>query len=97
MATASTGTAGRIGILGVDKKGEEYYQLTLGGSSGEDAALGQILGPALAADKVATAVDTLVETYRRERQAGERFLDTVRRAGLTPFKEAVYAQADPVA
>jgi sulfite reductase (NADPH) hemoprotein beta-component len=88
---------GHIGILGVDKKGEEYYQLTLGGSSGEDAALGQILGPALAADKVATAVDTLVETYRRERQAGERFLDTVRRAGLTPFKEAVYAQADPVA
>jgi sulfite reductase (NADPH) hemoprotein beta-component len=82
---------GHIGILGVDKKGEEFYQLTLGGSAAEDAAVGQALGPALPYDKVADAVDTLVETYLRERHAGERFLDTFRRTGVAPFKEAVYA------
>jgi sulfite reductase (NADPH) hemoprotein beta-component len=84
---------GHIGILGVDKKGEEFYQLTLGGSGAEDAAVGQILGPALPANRVADAVDTLVEVYLRERQDGERFLDTFRRAGVAPFKEAVYAVA----
>ncbi|HEY8002784.1 MAG TPA: nitrite/sulfite reductase [Phenylobacterium sp.] len=82
---------GHIGILGVDKKGEEFYQLTLGGSAAEDAAVGQALGPALPYDKVADAVDTLVETYLRERHDGERFLDTFRRTGVAPFKEAVYA------
>ncbi|WP_293676454.1 nitrite/sulfite reductase [uncultured Phenylobacterium sp.] len=84
---------GHIGILGVDKKGEEFYQLTLGGSAAEDAAVGQALGPALPHDKVAEAVDTLVDVYLRERQDGERFLDTFRRTGVTPFKEAVYADA----
>jgi sulfite reductase (NADPH) hemoprotein beta-component len=84
---------GNIGILGVDKKGEEFYQVTLGGSGEADASLGQILGPALPADRVATAVDQLVEVYLRERKDGERFLDTFRRAGMTPFKEAVYADA----
>ena len=84
---------GHIGILGVDKKGEEFYQLTLGGSAAEDAEVGKILGPALAADKVAGAVDQLVEVYLRERKDGERFLDTTRRVGLAPFKEAVYAEA----
>ncbi|WP_296600510.1 nitrite/sulfite reductase [Phenylobacterium sp.] len=84
---------GHIGILGVDKKGEEFYQLTLGGSGAEDAAVGSMLGPALPYDKVADAVDTLVDVYLRERQAGERFLDTFRRTGVTPFKEAVYADA----
>nr|MEA2796854.1 sulfite reductase hemoprotein beta-component [Phenylobacterium sp.] len=82
---------GHIGILGVDKKGEEFYQLTLGGSGAEDAAVGQALGPALPYDRVADAVDTLVDVYLRERQAGERFLDTFRRTGVAPFKEAVYA------
>jgi sulfite reductase (NADPH) hemoprotein beta-component len=82
---------GHIGILGVDKKGEEFYQLTLGGSAAEDAAVGQALGPALPYDKVAEAVDILVETYLRERQGAERFLDTFRRTGVAPFKEAVYA------
>jgi sulfite reductase (NADPH) hemoprotein beta-component len=82
---------GHIGILGVDKKGEEFYQLTLGGSAAEDAMVGQALGPALPYDKVADAVDTLVETYLRERHDGERFLDTFRRTGVAPFKEAVYA------
>ncbi|MDP2212296.1 nitrite/sulfite reductase [Phenylobacterium sp.] len=84
---------GHIGILGVDKKGEEFYQLTLGGSGAEDAAVGKMLGPALPYDKVAGAIDTLVEVYLRERQEGERFLDTYRRTGVEPFKEAVYADA----
>ncbi|WP_299002752.1 nitrite/sulfite reductase [uncultured Caulobacter sp.] len=83
-----------IGILGVDKKGEEFYQLSLGGSGAEDASIGKILGPALPADKVATAVDQLVGAYLNVRTDGERFLDTYRRVGLEPFKEAVYAQAD---
>ena len=82
---------GHIGILGVDKKGEEFYQLTLGGSGAEDASVGSALGPALPYDRVAGAVDTLVDVYLRERQDGERFLDTVRRTGVAPFKEAVYA------
>ncbi|MBA4012215.1 MAG: sulfite reductase [Phenylobacterium sp.] len=85
---------GHIGILGVDKKGEEFYQLTLGGSGAEDAAVGSMLGPALPADRVAPAIDTLVEVYLRERQGQERFLDTFRRTGVVPFKEAVYADAN---
>ena len=84
---------GHIGILGVDKKGEEFYQLTLGGSGAEDASIGKILGPALPIDKVTDAIDSLVEVYLRERQGDERFLDTFRRTGEAPFKEAVYADA----
>lgn len=84
---------GHIGILGVDKKGEEFYQIQLGGSAAEDAEVGKILGPALPAAKVTDAVDQLVEVYLRERHDGERFLDTYRRVGLTPFKEAIYAEA----
>ncbi len=83
---------GHIGILGVDKKGEEFYQLTLGGSGAEDAAIGKILGPALPLDRVTDAIDTLVDVYLRERQGDERFLDTYRRTGDAPFKEAVYAE-----
>jgi sulfite reductase (NADPH) hemoprotein beta-component len=83
-----------IGVLGVDKKGEEFYQLSLGGSGAEDASIGKILGPALPADRVASAVDQLVGAYLNVRTDGERFLDTYRRVGLEPFKEAVYAQAD---
>ncbi|WP_374658202.1 nitrite/sulfite reductase [Phenylobacterium sp.] len=85
---------GHIGILGVDKKGEEFYQLTLGGSGAEDAAVGAMLGPALPANRVAPAIDTLVDVYLRERQGQERFLDTFRRTGVAPFKEAVYADAN---
>ncbi|HLI66803.1 MAG TPA: nitrite/sulfite reductase [Caulobacteraceae bacterium] len=84
---------GAIGILGIDKKGEEYYQITLGGSAEAEASLGHVLGPAVAYDKVADAVDQLVEVYLRERKDGERFLDTFRRTGVEPFKEAVYADA----
>jgi sulfite reductase (NADPH) hemoprotein beta-component len=85
---------GHIGILGVDKKGEEFYQISLGGSGAEDASISAILGPALPAPKVTEAVETLVDTYIRARQDGERFLDTYRRIGAQPFKEAVYANAD---
>jgi sulfite reductase (NADPH) hemoprotein beta-component len=84
---------GHIGILGVDKKGEEFYQLTVGGSAEADAAVGQILGPAVPAARVAPAIDELVGVYLAERREGERFIDTVRRTGLAPFKTAVYADA----
>ncbi len=84
---------GHIGILGVDKKGEEFYQISLGGSAAEDAEVGKILGPAVPADKVTDAVEQMIEVYLRERHAGERSLDTYRRTGLVPFKEAVYAEA----
>ena len=82
---------GHIGILGVDKKGEEFYQITLGGDATETAALGAIVGPAFAYDDVTDAVETLVNTYVGLRQDGERFLDTYRRVGLEPFKEKLYA------
>lgn len=85
---------GHIGILGVDKKGEEFYQLSLGGSGAEDASLASILGPALSADQVAPAVEQLVDAYLNLRASpDERFLDTYRRLGPAPFKEAVYADA----
>jgi sulfite reductase (NADPH) hemoprotein beta-component len=82
---------GHIGILGVDKKGEEFYQLTLGGDATETASLGQLIGPAFAYDDVVDAVGTLVSTYIGLRQDGERFLDTYRRVGVEPFKEKLYA------
>ena len=81
---------GHIGILGVDKKGEEFYQITLGGSADENAALGDLVGPAVAYDDVTDAVETLVEAYMAQREDGESFLDTYRRVGLAPFKEALY-------
>jgi sulfite reductase (NADPH) hemoprotein beta-component len=84
---------GHIGILGVDKNGEEFYQVTLGGSEDHNAALGTILGPALPADRIVDAVETLVETYLALRRDGERFLDTYRRVGTAPFKERIYAPA----
>ncbi len=82
---------GHIGILGVSKKGEEYYQLTLGGSAENDAALGDRLGPAIARTDVADVIGKLIEVYIDHRQEDERFLDTYRRVGVDPFKEKVYA------
>lgn len=82
--------AGHIGILGVDRKGTENYQLLLGGSGAEDASIAQILGPGFTADGVVDAVAKVTEVYLRERRSGERFLDTFRRIGAQPFKEAVY-------
>ena len=84
---------GHIGILGVDKRGEEFYQITLGGSGAEDAALGDIVGRAFGYDEVTDAIETIVDTYVTERRNAERFLDTYRRVGLGPFKEALYGTA----
>lgn len=87
---------GHIGILGVDKKGEEFYQLTLGGSAANDAALGDRLGPAIAKQDVADTIGRILEVYVEYRQEEERFLDTYRRIGIGPFKERVYSQdAEP--
>jgi sulfite reductase (NADPH) hemoprotein beta-component len=82
---------GHIGILGLDKKGEEYYQITLGGSSAEDASIGTILGPGFAGEDVPEAVERIINTYLVLRRDGETFLATCRRVGVTPFKEALYA------
>jgi sulfite reductase (NADPH) hemoprotein beta-component len=83
---------GHIGILGVDKKGEEFYQITLGGSADETAAIGEIIGPAFSSDRVVWAVETIVETYLKLRRGPEeRFLDAYRRVGPDPFKETLYA------
>lgn len=82
---------GHIGILGVDKRGEEYYQITLGGSADEAPAIGKIIGPAFPYDKVLDAIETLIDTYLAIRVGDERFVDTVRRVGLDPFKAALYA------
>lgn len=84
---------GHIGILGVDKKGEEFYQVTLGGSGAEDASIGEIAGRGLSSDQVVDAVEKLVGVYRKRRQGKERFLDTYRRLGAEPFKEALYEAA----
>ena len=83
-------SVGHIGILGVDKKGVEWYQLTLGGSSENDAAIGERLGPAVAKDQVTQAITTILDVYIKHRHDDEIFLDTVNRIGVTPFKEAVY-------
>lgn len=84
---------GHIGILGVDKKGEDWYQITLGGSSEADASLGKVLGRAVAADEVADTLKRLLETYVELRKGDELFIDCVRRLGVEPFKERVYAVA----
>ncbi|GJL95787.1 MAG: sulfite reductase [Hyphococcus sp.] len=84
---------GHIGILGVDKKGEEFYQITLGGSGAEDASIGEIVGRGLSSGDVVDAVEQLVQFYLKTRQNKERFLDTYRRLGAEPFKEALYAAA----
>jgi len=83
-------SVGHIGILGVDKKGVEWYQLTLGGSSENAAAIGKRLGPAVAKDQVTKAITTILDVYIKHRNDEEIFLDTVNRIGITPFKEAVY-------
>ena len=82
---------GHIGILGVDKKGEDFYQVTLGGSADENASIGDIIGPAFSADSVVDAVETILDVYLDRRREGERFLDAYRRLGQAPFKEKLYA------
>ncbi len=80
-----------IGLLGVDKAGEEYYQITLGGASDEQASIGSIIGPAVSSAKVVDTIDAIVDAYIACRDPGERFIDTYRRLGATPFKAAAYA------
>ncbi|MBX3594670.1 nitrite/sulfite reductase [Sphingomonas sp.] len=82
--------AGHIGILGVDRKGTENYQLLLGGSGAEDVSLASITGPGFSEDGIVDAVEKATDVYLAQREAGERFLDTYRRIGMTPFKEAIY-------
>ena len=83
---------GHIGILGVDKKGEEFYQLTLGGSAGRGARLGERLGPALAKEEVAEAIEKILQVYVEEREGEERFVETCHRIGIEPFKARVYVE-----
>ncbi|OQW73060.1 MAG: sulfite reductase [Proteobacteria bacterium ST_bin13] len=82
--------AGHIGILGVDKKGTENYQLSLGGSGADDVSIGKITGPGFDEDGVVDAVEKVTDVYLATRTEGERFLDTYRRIGIEPFKEAIY-------
>jgi len=82
--------AGHIGILGVNKRGEEFYQVTLGGHQGYDASIGKIIGPAFSSGDIVDAVEDIVMIYLDQRQDGEQFLDTYRRVGSLPFKEKLY-------
>jgi len=86
---------GHIGILGVDKQGAEFYQISIGGAQGADASLGRVIGPSFAQDQVPDVIEQLIEVYlaRRDSEA-ERFIDTVRRIGIEPFKDYVYGTAD---
>ena len=84
---------GHIGILGVDKKGKEFYQIQLGGSSVNDAALGKVLGPSFSQEEIPDVIDKIVQVFVQQRTEEELFIDTVRRIGLAPFKEQVYAAA----
>ncbi|MGJ8646779.1 MAG: nitrite/sulfite reductase [Marinomonas colpomeniae] len=85
---------GNIGILGVDKKGEEFYQISIGGASGHDASIGKILGPSFGQEEVSGIIQKLMNVYVENRSEEERFIDTYRRVGITPFKEAAYAKAN---
>ena len=88
--------SGHIGILGVDKDGSEWYQVSLGGSDGSTlsgaSAAGKVIGPSFTAEEVPDVIEALVDTYRTERAAGERFIETLRRLGPAPFKAAADAQ-----
>ena len=85
---------GHIGVLGVDKKGSEWYQLTLGGSAGNDARLGALLGPAVPRARVAEVIEMIIDVYLELRRDGETFLQAVTRLGVAPFKQRVYRQSD---
>ncbi len=85
---------GHIGILGVDKDGSEWYQVTIGGKQGNDASIGTVIGPSFSAEEMPGVVQRLIEVYVRERHDEERFIDTVRRLGVAPFKAHVYAEKE---
>jgi len=82
---------GHIGILGVDKDGSEWYQVTIGGKQGNDASIGSVIGPAFSAEEMPSVVQKLIDVYLKERTPEELFIDTVRRLGVAPFKAHVYA------
>ncbi|MBU2985676.1 nitrite/sulfite reductase [Saccharophagus degradans] len=84
---------GHIGILGVDKKGAEFYQVQLGGNAGNNAALAKVLGPAFSAEDMPTVVRKLVDVFVEKRVEGEQFFETYNRVGIEPFKERIYAKA----
>ena len=81
---------GNIGVLGVDKDGEEWYQITLGGEQGNDAAIGKVIGPSFYADEIPDVITNVINTYVGQRSAEESFIETYRRLGAAPFKEAAY-------
>ena len=81
---------GNIAILGVDKKGAEFYQVSIGGSGYEDASLAKILRPSFARDEIPSVIQKLVNVHLDKREGTERFLDTYRRVGIDPYKQAVY-------
>ena len=85
---------GHIGILGVDKKGQEFYQVCLGGSAAREASIGKILGPSFKQQDMPDVVEKILATYLGLRAEQETFLETYQRVGIDPFKEAVYAKAD---
>ena len=78
----------------MDKKGEEFYQISLGGSSKNVASLGKIMGPAFAEEEIPAVIGKIIKIYKSNREPGEKFIDTYRRIGMAPFKETVYAKAD---
>ncbi|WP_341938436.1 nitrite/sulfite reductase [Marinimicrobium sp. C2-29] len=84
---------GHIGILGVDKKGQEFYQITLGGNASNDTALGKVIGPSFNAEEVPDVMQKIIDVYVEQRTEEEPFIDTVNRLGISPFKERVYAKA----
>jgi sulfite reductase (NADPH) hemoprotein beta-component len=83
---------GHIGILGVDKNGEEWYQVTIGGAQGNEASLGKVIGPSFAREQMADVIERLLEVYVERRHPDELFIDTVRRLGVEPFREHVYRE-----
>jgi sulfite reductase (NADPH) hemoprotein beta-component len=86
---------GNIGVLGVDKDGQEWYQVSLGGEQGNDAKLARVIGPSFKAEEMPDVVSSLIETFVEQRIEGERFIETYQRVGLAPFKERVYAARQP--
>jgi sulfite reductase (NADPH) hemoprotein beta-component len=83
---------GHIGVLGVDKNGEEWYQVTIGGAQGNQASIGKVIGPSFARGEMADVIERLLDVYVRQRHDDERFIDTVRRVGIEPFKAGVYLE-----
>jgi sulfite reductase (NADPH) hemoprotein beta-component len=87
---------GNIGVLGVDKDGEEWYQITLGGEQGTDAAIGKVIGPSFYADEIPDVITNVINTYVTNRGEDEPFIQAYRRLGVTPFKEAAYQNKNKV-